>query len=140
MDVIEQVGESYDEINVHSLHMFEGHMLNIVGKMGYEYEPKKRMGIRELSMDSFLRCMTGDVFKRQPIILDRLGKPSTKFKKQFISWIKGVFNSVENTRYQRRISGGLTGNGPRSYDKPTAADINGIHLNYPNAYNSFLKV
>ncbi|GAB1319161.1 Heterokaryon incompatibility domain-containing protein [Madurella fahalii] len=88
VDEIEQVGESTNESSYLSGKPYEGHTLDLVTKLGFEYEPARHMGRFELSMDAFLRTLTGDVFKRRPLILDRLGKPSTELRRQFTSYIE----------------------------------------------------
>lgn len=148
VDTVEQVGESFDELGLYSLGSVEGHMLDLVSKLGYEYEPKKRMGRRELSMDAFLRSITGDVFKRRPILLDRVGEPTTKLRKQFRSWVATNFTENED------LSSGYTGRIMENAELPmkramggntntvslSAADINGSHLAIPDTRKAFLEV
>lgn len=69
---------------------YDGHTLKLVTELGYVYEPSRRMDGFELSMDAFLRTLTGDVFKRCPLIQDRLGTPSTKLRGQFKSHVTAM--------------------------------------------------
>ncbi|KAK4448654.1 heterokaryon incompatibility protein-domain-containing protein [Podospora aff. communis PSN243] len=43
--------------------------------------------VQETTMDALLRTMTGDIFKRLPLMQDRLGSPSTKLRRQFTEYI-----------------------------------------------------
>ncbi|KAK5651793.1 hypothetical protein OQA88_11660 [Cercophora sp. LCS_1] len=92
IDTIAQVGEPFDELGLFGVSRtpFQGHMLDLVARIGYEYPPAKRMGRWELTMDVFLRTLTGDVFKRQLLIQDRLGRPSTKLRRQFMLYLSEI--------------------------------------------------
>ena len=143
--VVEQVGESHGELDLYNLGSVEGHMLDLVSKLGYEYEPGRRMGRRELSMDAFLRCMTGDVFKRRPTMLDRIGEPTTKLRKHFREWIENNYTENEDmySGYSGKILAAASGPARRAFgtvvDRSTA-DINGFHLAISDARNAFLEV
>jgi len=98
VDVVEQVGESFAELNIYNFSRLEGHMLDLISKLKYEYQPAREMGRWETSMDAVLRSMTGDIFKRRPQLLRRFGDPSSRMRDEFEFYLDGIFGLGEFTR------------------------------------------
>ncbi|RYP72122.1 hypothetical protein DL770_008015 [Monosporascus sp. CRB-9-2] len=142
VDEIEQVGESFDEASVVSGQPYEGHMLDLVTKLGFEYEPARRMGRFELSMDAFLRTLTGDVFKRRPLILDRLGRPSTKLRWQFTFYMDALCMSRPWfwSWFMKRARGASSQASRRIAALNSAPDLNGMHLVLKDTTTAFVAV
>ncbi|KAK4447319.1 heterokaryon incompatibility protein-domain-containing protein [Podospora aff. communis PSN243] len=158
IDVVEQVGESYDEVWDYmypliqqdtSVAPLEGHTLDLVSKLGRDYNPTRQNSRAEPTLDAFLRTMTGDVLKRLPREHHQQGllpwEPSDDDKFQFSLCIVYMF-LIHTTKVDQFLgsrawtSWASVFEGDRSHLHVRAADINGTHIKLSNAMRSFLDI
>lgn len=91
LDVVEQVGEITDMCNMFQITQLQGHMLDIVTKVGRHYPPTG-----ELTMDVFFSTLTANIFAHSDFDSDCL-------RSEFMGWLDEVFFTSESIQKSREL-------------------------------------
>jgi hypothetical protein len=131
IDEITQVGESQNELDMTQALYAEGHILDLVSKLGRYYA-----GTKELSMDAFMRTLTADVFKR-----DENAAPLPQLRREFVKWIDFTFSEIEDS-YSKNLQrvARLNARALNVSDVRDCAEINSTHLEISATIDAFLRV
>jgi Heterokaryon incompatibility protein (HET) len=131
LDVIEQIGESYDMFNMFQLTKMRGHMLDLVTKVGRRYPLTK-----EMTIDAFFSTLTADIFTCSNFDANRL-------RTEFIDWLDEMFFTPEEVMKDQGLLPSMIKAGTsvirKVGDLPDDSELDGTHLSLSAIIDAFVE-
>lgn len=131
VDVIVQVGESHDEINETQSSRMQGHIFDLLNRLGTRYSHTG-----ELTLDALFRTLTADVFARDP------NRSMAHLRFEFGLWMTLTFELIE-TPVLIPFSGRISDWYARQHGISTVRDtplINGKDISLSTTIDDFVKI